>query len=195
MPAGAAGHRGQVPGLTILETERLILRCLTLDDLDALAALYRDPDVRKYFPEGTLTREETREELEWIIDVYYGQYGFGLWATIDRETGELIGRSGLLPWTIDGSSEVEVAYLLAKAYWGRGLGTEAAKAVLEYGFERLRLSRLICLTHPLNEASIKVAGKIGMTLERETVMDGEPTLVYSKSRLQPISSAADDHGR
>jgi [ribosomal protein S5]-alanine N-acetyltransferase len=79
-------------GRTILETERLAFRALVPDDLDALAALYGDPEVRRYFPEGTLTHEETREELEWIIDVYYERYGFGLWATILRETGELIGR-------------------------------------------------------------------------------------------------------
>ena len=62
----------------VIETERLALRHLTMDDLDALALIYRDPEVRKYFPEGTLTYEQTREELEWIIDVYYGQHGFGL---------------------------------------------------------------------------------------------------------------------
>jgi hypothetical protein len=93
-----------------------------MEDLDALAVIYRDPEVRRYFPEGTLTYEETKEELEWIIDVYYGQYGFGLWATLLQETNEFIGRCGLLPWTIEGRSEVEVAYLLAKPYWGAGAG-------------------------------------------------------------------------
>lgn len=166
----------------VIETERLALRLLTLDDLDALAAIYRDKDVRKYFPEGTLTREQTKEELEWIINVYYGQYGFGLWATTHKETNEFIGRCGLLPWTIDGSPEVEVAYLLAKAYWGQGLGTEAAQAILAYGFERLRLSRLICLIDPANEASVKVAMKIGMRLEREAEIEGDLTLVYSAAR-------------
>ena len=73
------------------------------------------------------------------------------WATIDKQTDELIGRCGLLPWTIDGRSEVEVAYLLASAHWGRGLGTEAARAVLEYGFDRLHLSRLICLIDPVQD--------------------------------------------
>src|ERR1044071_129110 len=96
----------------VIETERLLLRHLTLDDLDALFALYRDPEVRRYFPDGTRTYEETKEELEWIIDVYYGQYGWGLWATIHKPTGAFIGRCGLLPWTIDEQSEVEVAYLI-----------------------------------------------------------------------------------
>ena len=58
------------PETTVRETERLILRRLTMEDLDALAAIYRDPEVRRYFPEGTLTHEKTREELEWIINVY-----------------------------------------------------------------------------------------------------------------------------
>jgi ribosomal-protein-alanine N-acetyltransferase len=166
----------------VIETERLTLRRLTMDDLDALAAIYVDADVRKYFPEGILTYEQTKEELEWIINVYYGQYGFGLWATLLKETNEFIGRSGLLPWTIDGRQEVEVAYLLAKAHWGRGLGTEAARAIVSYGFGELRLPRLICLIDPANEASAKVAIKIGMSLEREADIDSEPTLVYSAMR-------------
>jgi hypothetical protein len=108
---------------TIFETERLAFRRLTMDDLDALAA------------------------------IFYGRYGFGLWATTSRETNELVGRSGLLPWTIEGRSEIEVAYLLAREHWGRGLGTEAARAVLDYGFDELSLSRLICLIDPANDAS------------------------------------------
>jgi ribosomal-protein-alanine N-acetyltransferase len=155
----------------LIETERLALRRLTLNDLDALAAIYADEDVLAY--------EQTKEELEWIINIYYGQYGFGLWATTLKETNEFIGRCGLLPWTIDGREEVEVAYLLAKEHWGRGLGTEAARAILAYGFGELHLSRLICLIDPANEASVTVAMKIGMSLEREAEIDGEPTLVYS----------------
>ena len=100
------------PQAVVLETERLVLRHLTADDLDDLAALYRDPEVRRYFPDGTQTREETRAELNWIIDVYYTRYGYGLWATILKETGAFIGRCGLLPWEIEGRTEVEVAYLL-----------------------------------------------------------------------------------
>jgi RimJ/RimL family protein N-acetyltransferase len=168
--------------LYVIETQRLALRPLTMGDLDTLAALYRDNEVRRYFPEGTLTHEETQDELEWIINVYYGEYGFGLWATMHKETKELIGRCGLLPWTIDGRQEVEVAYLLAKAYWGQGLGTEAARAILAYGFEQLHLTRLICLIDPANEASARVAQKIGMSLEREAVIDGAPTLIYSAQR-------------
>lgn len=168
----------------ILETQRLRLRPLTLNDLDALAALYRDPDVRRFFPEGTLTRAQTSEELEWIIDVYYGQHGYGLWATIYKETGAFIGRCGLIPWKMEGQLQVEVAYLLDKAYWGQGLATEAALAIRDYGFERLGLSRLICMVYPQNLASVRIAQKMGMILEREAEDEKGPYLIYSMNRPQ-----------
>ena len=172
---------------TILETERLILRRLTMDDADALFALYRDPEVRKYFPEGTLTYEETKEELAWIIDVYYGQCGWGLWATIHKQTGEFIGRCGLLPWTLDGRKEVEVAYMLAREYWVHGLATEAAQVIAQYAFDQLQLSRLICLIDHENRASQAVATKIGMRLEKE-VDDGKgPALLYSMFKSGSVS--------
>jgi ribosomal-protein-alanine N-acetyltransferase len=156
---------------TIIETERLILRPLTMDDLDDLFALYRDPEVRRYFPDGTQSYEQTKEELEWIIDVYYGKHGFGLWATIHKPSGAFIGRCGLLPWTIDGQDDVEVAYLLGQEYWGQGLATEAARAIVDYAFARLPVPRLICMTDPLNHASQNVARKVGMTLVNDNLVD------------------------
>jgi len=165
--------------MKILETHRLILRHLLPNDLDSLFALYSDPEIRRYFPEGTLTYAETREELEWFLNGHPTHPELGLWATIHKQTGEFMGRCGLLPWTIEQRPEVEVAYLLAKTYWGQGLGTEAAQAILHYGFQQLHLSRLICLIDPGNQASSKVARKIGMTLEKELELDGEPTLIYS----------------
>jgi ribosomal-protein-alanine N-acetyltransferase len=184
-PVNATGHRVHHVSnsqVIVLETARLFLRRLTLDDLDRLAMLYRDSDVRRYFPEGVLTSEETRQELEHVIDVLYRQYGYGLWATIHRESGELIGRCGLLPWKIDGRSEVEVAYLLAKRHWRQGLGTEAAQAIRDYAFNVLNLPRLICLIHHDNVASQNVAGRIGMTFEREGRDDKGPYLLYSMSK-------------
>jgi ribosomal-protein-alanine N-acetyltransferase len=184
----------------VLETERLVLRRLTMDDVDALAEIYRDPDVRRYFPEGTLTHEETRDEVAWIIDVYYGRFGFGLWATVLKESGALIGRCGLLPWTAvpgpggeltiqhvaerppgpAGSSlEVELAYLLARPYWGRGLATEAAQAIVAHAFEDLHLPRLICLFEPENGASRRVAEKVGMAFERMALIEGDEGPLYS----------------
>lgn len=173
--------------MIILETNRLILRHLLPEDLDALFTLYSDPEVREYFPEGTLTYEETKEELEWFLNGHPEHPELGLWATIHKETGQFIGRCGLLPWTIEERDEVEIAYMIAKEYQGQGLATEAAQAILHYGFEKLNLSRLICLMDPKNIASQKVAQKIGMTLEKEVdgiAGDNFPTLIYSIHKIK-----------
>lgn len=163
----------------ILETKRLQFRRLIMDDLDALFALYSDPEIRQYFPEGTLNYEDTKEELEWFLNGHPEHPELGLWAAIHKETGQFIGRCGLLPWTIDGRYEVEVAYLLDKRYWKQGLGTEAAQAILQYGFEQLKLPRLICLIDHGNQASQKVATNIGMTFEKEAKDETGSFLIYS----------------
>jgi RimJ/RimL family protein N-acetyltransferase len=172
----------------ILETKRLVFRRLVPDDLDALFALYRDAEIRRYFPEGTLTFEETKEELEWFLNGHPDHPELGLWATIHKETGRFIGRCGLLPWTIEQRSEVEVAYLLAKEFWGQGLGTEAARGIVDYGVEQLHLSRFICMIDADNHASARVARNIGMTLENEMKDEGGPFLLYSMAILPSARS-------
>jgi ribosomal-protein-alanine N-acetyltransferase len=168
--------------MKILETSRLILRHQVVDDLDSLFALYCDPDITKYIPDAPRSYEEAREELEWHMNGHPRHPELGLWATIHKETGQFIGRCGLLPWTIDGQDEVEVAYMIGKAYWGQGLGTEAAQAILDYGFEKLNLPRLICLIDGENLASIKVAEKIGMAFEKEGRDEIGPFLLYSRNK-------------
>ena len=158
-----------------------------MEDLDELFALYSDPEIRTYFPEGVLTLEETKEELEWHMNGHPRHPELGLWATIYKATGKFIGRCGLLPWTIDDHPEVEIAYLIDKAYWRQGFGAEAAKGILQYGFEELKLSRLICLIDPDNIASQKVAEKVGMALEKKVDgIDGDnyPTLIYSINKAE-----------
>jgi len=176
--------------MIILETRRLILRHLVPDDLDDLYRLYSDPEIRRYFPEGVLTLEETKEELEWFLNGHPKHPELGLWATIHKASNRFIGRCGLLPWTIDGRYEVEVAYMIAKEVWGQGLGTEAALAILDYGFDQLQLTRLICLIDRDNLASIKVATHIGMTFEKEGRDDKGPFMLYSRNLVAAAGSPA-----
>jgi len=164
---------------TILETERLILRHQVIEDLDNLWALYCNPHITKYIPDAPRSREEAQEELEWHMHGHPKHPELGLWATIHKENGKFIGRCGLLPWTIDGQYDVEVAYTIAQEFWGQGLGSEAAQAILQYGFEKLSLPRLICLIDSENVASRKVAEKIGMKFEKEAQDEMGPFLVYS----------------
>ena len=153
-----------------------------MEDLDALWALYGNPHVIKYIPDAPQTYAEAREELKWHMNGHPKHPELGLWATILKETGVFIGRCGLLPCTIEGRYEVEVAYAIAEEYWGQGLATEAARGILQHAFGKLNLPRLICLVDPDNIASQRVAEKIGMALERRVDgIDGDnlPTLIFS----------------
>lgn len=169
--------------MKVLESSRLLFRRQQLDDLNHLWDLYCDPQVVKYIPDAPRTYLEVKEELEWFTNGHPEHPELGLWATIHKESGNFIGRCGLLPLTIDCQYEVEVAYLIDKAYWGQGLGTEAAGAIRDYGFERLRLTRLICLVDPENLASIRVAEKIGMHFEKEGKDDKGSFLVFARNKI------------
>jgi RimJ/RimL family protein N-acetyltransferase len=150
--------------------------------LDDLWALYCNPNITRYIPDAPRSREDAQLELEWHMHGHPKHPELGLWATVHKETGKFIGRCGLLPWTIDGQFDVEVAYTIAEEYWGQGLGSEAAQAILQYGFEKLNLSRLICLIDPDNTGSQKVAEKIGMTFEKEAQDELSKFSIYSITR-------------
>jgi len=171
--------------VVILSTERILLRHFQPEDLEPLYALYRDPEVRKYFPDGTRTHQETKEELEWFVRGHPDDPELGLWAAVDRRTGEFLGRCGLLPWIIEGADEVELAYMIKKERWRQGLGTEAARGIIRHASEVLRLRRLICLVMPGNAASMGVAKKIGMEFEREFTEDFGPCHLYALSLRAP----------
>ena len=166
----------------ILETPRLLFRHLKLHDVQELYALYQDIDIRRYFPNGVLSYEDTKEELEWYLNGHPQYPELGLWDTIHKASDKFIGRCGLLPWEIDGRLEIEIAYLLSKEFWHQGFASEAAQGIMSYGFETLHLNRLICMMHPENTASKKVAERIGMKLESQVdgiAGDNFPTLIYT----------------
>ena len=93
----------------------------------------------------------------------------------------MIGRCGLLQWTIDTQPEVELTYMLGENYWGLGLGTEVSQSLMQYGFEKLKLPRLICCIDAENLASIKVAKYVGMTFEKEVDTGEGPELLFAKA--------------
>ncbi len=177
-----SGALSIVGRMRILETPRLRFRRLLRGDLDDLAAIYADAEVRRYFPEGVLTREQTREELEWFLDGHPDDSRLGLWAVIHKETSRFIGRCGLLLWDIEGTREVEIAYLLARDWWGQGLGAEAARGLVRHGFDQLGLPRLIALIDPDNQASMRTARSAGLSFEREIELEGLRSFVYAIAR-------------
>ncbi len=167
--------------MVVLETPRLILRHFMAHDLEPLFSLYSDPEIRQYFPDGTRTRDQTKEELDWFRHGHPDFPRLGLWATVDRSSGAFVGRCGLLPWRIEGQREVELAYVIDRSRWGQGLATEASVAIVEHAKSALHLRRLISLIMPGNLASQRVAQKVGMSVEREHVDDFGLCHVYSRS--------------
>ncbi len=146
---------------TTLETERLRLRLFTMDDLQIMFELNRDPEVVKYADTPVKDMEEARQRLEQGPLADYKKYGYGRFAVELKETGQVIGFCGIkyLP-EID---LPEVGYRYLKEYWGRGIGTEAAEACVEFAREDLKIKKLIALIVPENIGSIRVAEKLGMT--------------------------------
>jgi len=171
--------------VVIIETPRLVLRHLEVADLDSLFLLYRDPEIRRYYPDGTRTFAETEEELNYFRNGHPEFAELGLWATVEKNSGAFLGRCGLLPWKIDGIQEVELACLIAKERWREGFATEASRAILEHARSVLRLERLICLILPGNEASVGVARKVGMSFEREHRDEFGLCHIYSRSLSSP----------
>lgn len=169
--------------MAVVETSRLVLRPFRPDDLDDLARIYADAEVRRYFPDGPLDRDGTRDELDWFLSGGDpARPGLVLHALVERATGRLIGRAGLLPWTIDGIDEVEIAYLIDKPYWRLGLGIEIARALVRHGFDVLGLDRLVAIIHRDNLASVRTAEQAGLRFERSIVVDGWPCVLHARAR-------------
>ena len=151
--------------MIVLETARLTLRHLAPGDLDDLASIQADPEVMRFFPTGPRSRDLTERDIDRCIATQ-SAHGFSLWATIDRTEGRLIGRCGLLPQSLGGTEEVEIAYLIARSHWGLGLATEAAQAIRDYGMTQLGRTRLVSIIDRDNLASRRVAEKTGLRPER-----------------------------
>ena len=159
-----------------LVTERLLLRGLELSDLDAYAAICADPDVRRFLGDGCpLERPAVWREMALLLG-HWGLRGFGQWAVVERETGELVGRAGL--WQPEGWPGLEVGWVLGRRYWGRGFATEAARAALHHAFSALGARRVISLIHPDNERSVRVAERLGERFDRRVEVSGTPHHVY-----------------
>lgn len=161
-----------------IETPRMRLRQFTPNDLDDLSCLYSEPDLMRYIGKGIRTKNETQAALFSIIKHY--EHGFGMWAVISKDDGKLIGRCGLC--FLDNTSEVELGYLLDKSYWRRGLATEASHASLKYGFEVVKLDRIVAIAKPENIASRRVMEKVGMKYEKDAYFYNTNVVYYSISR-------------
>jgi RimJ/RimL family protein N-acetyltransferase len=143
----------------MIRTERLLLRQFTENDAEDLYTVISTQDVLRYFPPGPSPTRETAEKMISRIQTQWIEDGYGLWAV--EFQGNVVGRTGLQ--LIPETGETEIDFILAPRYWGRGLATEAGRACLGFGFERLAIREIVGITHPDNKASRRVLGKLGMT--------------------------------
>ena len=142
-----------------LATERLVLRGFRDEDTDAFAAMTADAEVMEWLG-GTMERDDAWRHMA-ALTGHWTLRGFGRWALEDRASGELVGHAGL--WYPEGWPAIEVGWTLARAYWGRGLATEAARAAIAYGRDELDLETVVSLIHPDNPRSQRVAERLGMS--------------------------------
>ena len=170
-----------------LKTERLVLRPFAEADVEPFAEINADPEVMRYIGTGEpRTLEQTRAAVVKTMGRWEEQ-GWGTLAVELADTGEFIGFAALavpdfLPEILP---VVEVGWRIAQPHWGNGYAPEAAREAIRFAFDDLDMDRLVSCIHSDNAASIRVAEKLGMTLERETTVPGHevPCSVYEIRRL------------
>ena len=163
-----------------IETPRLQLRQFKPDDAKDLHRIYSHPDSLKYMSnEKPLLWEQTRSVIDAFTE-HWKKHNFGVWAIVYKKNQKLIGHCGLK--FLANTTEIQIGYLLFKSYWGRGLGTEAASAVLKYGFDIAHLEKIVAIAKPENIASRRVMEKIGMKYEKEAYFYDNDVVYYSLGR-------------
>jgi ribosomal-protein-alanine N-acetyltransferase len=161
-----------------LETARLVLRPLRPDDLEPLHAEVGS-DAEVTWDHRAHSLEETRAALDGKLR-HAREHGFGMLAVVERDGGRLLGYGGLQH--LEGGPEVEVGYYLGRRGWGRGLGSEVARAAVDHGFADLGLERIVAVVRPENAASQRVLGKAGLRFEREARHYGADVELWSVQR-------------
>jgi ribosomal-protein-alanine N-acetyltransferase len=162
----------------ILETERLLFRSHIPDDLDAYCAMEADADFRRYVGGRPRTREEAEKKFMPALKPVAN--GLSMWATVYKPENKYIGRCGIYPnfnaahQPVPG--EAALGLYLAKAYWGGGLATEAGRAFIDYGFNRLKINRIVTMIQVGNDASVRVIEKLGFSLD--WTEPGDPRSFY-----------------
>lgn len=152
----------------IIETERIILRSFCIEDIERFAEICASPNVMRYTGDGKpITRDVIAKKIPEWIELYKKQK-YGLMALVMKSTKELIGLCGFIHQTVDEVEYIELGYRLDEGYWGKGIVTEAATAVRDYAFNMLEIPMLISIINYQNDASMRVAEKVGMKLMKQT---------------------------
>jgi len=167
----------------IIETERLYLRKFNIEDVKWLANIYADIEVMRYIAAGAVIHENlVKKGIERRIS-NYSEWKYPEGVILNKSDFKPIGHCGF--GLLQDKSDIEIAYLIDKPYWGKGYATEIASAMLNYGFDKINYKRVVGIVYPQNSASAKVLKKIGMEYEKEKELWGISFQLYSAEKLKP----------
>ena len=166
--------------MTELETDRLVLRQWTVDDVPEYGRIMQDPETSRFFG-GPLSPVQVWRQVALFVG-HRALRGWSQSAVVERATGQLVGRGGL--WRPEGWPGLEVGWVLDRSRWGRGYASELGRAARDFAAEALHAPHLLSLIDPANAASIHVAEAIGSSWEGESEIDGHRVLVYGQA-LRP----------
>jgi len=167
--------------MSTIDTARLLLRRPEPGDFEAFFDLHEDPEVLRHIPGAGPPGNRVGAWRTFAQVLGHWQIrGYGQWAVIEKASGEIIGRVGL--WYPDAAPAIELGWIIRRSRWNNGFATEAARAAARYGLDVVGAERLISIIQPDNLPSIRVAEKIGETLEGTEVQHGTTALVYAIGR-------------
>lgn len=164
----------------VLETERLLLRKFTLGDVAALTAVIGDPIAMRWYP-APFDHDGATAWIKGNIQRYQRD-GYGLWAMVLKASAELIGDCGCAIQEVGDKQEIEIGYHVRRDLWGNGYATEAARACMEFAFNKLGARRVISIIRPENVNSLRVAEKNGLTCEKIVIWRNYNSCIYVKER-------------
>lgn len=160
-----------------VRTQRLLLRRVTLDDFDAAVSIHAEPEATRYRSSGPATPDETRKLLEgWLA--HWTEHGFGYWAIVLPETGEIIGFGGVRFSYLGGEQYLNVYYRLSPTAWGHGYAPEMVKAAVTWAERALPAVPILVITNVDNTPAMKVAEKAGFAEFRQGEFAGVPSRFY-----------------
>lgn len=157
-------------------TARLVLRSLSIDDVDCVHAMWTDAVVRRYLWDNAVIPRERAEEVVRALVAAFEADGRGMWLIVEKGSDAPCGFCGFLP--PKDRERTELIYGLLPIAWGRGYATESARAVIDHAFGTLGVGTIIASCDAPNSASVRVLERLGMRLVRRTAADGLDLVFY-----------------
>jgi len=166
-----------------VETERLVLRQPEASDVQPMFEIHQDPDVVRFLGSGTPGDITVAWRNVAMMIGHWQMRGYGPWIITRRDDSAIIGRAGI--WHAEGGPGVELGWMIRRDAWGLGFATEAARAALEWAWHHVNTDRIVSVINADNRPSLRIAEKLGQSLERRDSVNGSDVLTFAIRRPTP----------